>query len=71
MRRGWLSKRDIIVPLDWVSEIASDHIVIDAEPRQLEQLPEYRLDDEIAEDIRQALYMDSALAKAPTFTVFR
>ncbi|HSH79106.1 MAG TPA: BON domain-containing protein [Herpetosiphonaceae bacterium] len=60
VRRGWpgalWSKRDMVVPLDWATEITPKRITLEADPWQLEQLPEYRPDDEIAEDVRQALY---------------
>lgn len=61
VRQGWLARRDIIVPLDWAIEVTHDRIVLDARDWQLEQLPEYRPDEEIAEDVRQVLY------EAPVF----
>ncbi len=48
--------RAVIVPLDWASSISEDEIFVEADREQLERLPEYRPDDEIAEDIRQALW---------------
>lgn len=56
VRQGWLTRRDIIVPLDWAVEISERRIVLDARDWQIEQLPDYRPDEEIAEDVRQALY---------------
>ena len=67
VRRGWLARRDIIVPLDWATEITPERITLDAEAWQLEQLPEYRPDDEIAEDVRQALYDDPAFHEGTDF----
>ncbi len=61
VRQGWLTRRDIIVPLDWAIDVTRDRILLDARDWQLEQLPEYRPDEEIAEDVRQALY------EAPVF----
>lgn len=56
VRQGWLTRRDIIVPLDWAVEIGDRRIVLDARDWQIDQLPDYRPDEEIAEDVRQALY---------------
>ncbi|MDQ5854573.1 MAG: BON domain-containing protein [Chloroflexota bacterium] len=67
VRHGWLSKRDIIVPLDWATEITPARIILDAEQWQLEQLPEYRPDHEIAEDVQQALYDDPAFHEGADF----
>jgi len=75
VRKGWAgalwTKRDIIVPLDWATEITPKRITVAAEPWQLEQLPEYRPDDEIAEDVRQALYDDPAFQEGADFFSMR
>ena len=44
--RAW----DIIEPLDWATGITSGRSMLDAQPRQLEQLPEYRRDNELIPD---------------------
>ena len=75
VRRGWpgalWAQHDMIVPLDWATEITLQRITLDAEAWQLEQLPEYRPDDAIMEDVRQALYDDPAFREGADFFSMR
>ena len=71
VRRRTLRKRDIIVPLDWVTAITPQGIILDAEMWQVDQLPDYRPDDVIEEDVRQALYDDPAFQEGADLYAMR
>lgn len=55
VRAGGLLGRDVIVPVDWATEITPERISLDVERRQIEELPEYRPDSEILADVLAAL----------------
>lgn len=55
VRAGGLLGRDVIVPVDWATEISPERITLDVERRQVEQLPEYRPDSEILAEVLAAL----------------
>jgi uncharacterized protein YrrD len=61
VRRGGLLGRDTIVPVEWVREITRDQVVLDVYRGQLEQLPAYRPDEEITDDVLEALWDHSDL----------
>jgi osmotically-inducible protein OsmY len=71
VRAGRLLARDVIVPVDWATEITPERITLDVERRQIEQLPEYRPDPEIAADVLAALERHPQLrvASLPGITV--
>lgn len=56
VRKGRFLRQDVVVPVDWVSEVQSDKIVLNVDRSQLDRLPRYRPDSEVAADVRQALY---------------
>jgi uncharacterized protein YrrD len=64
VRRGSLLSRDRTVPVEWVREITHDRIFLDVILAELEQLPEYRSDDEITADVLNALWYGSDLSTA-------
>jgi uncharacterized protein YrrD len=55
VRRGQFLPRHTIIPVDWTSEITPEIIRLAVDRAQLAALPEYRSDDEIAEDVLEAL----------------
>jgi osmotically-inducible protein OsmY len=55
VRAGGLLGRDVIVPVDWATEILPERITLDVERRQVERLPEYRPDSEILAEVLAAL----------------
>lgn len=71
MRKGRFATRDLIVPLSWAAEITRERILLDADARQLDHLPEYRPDDEIGHDVEQALYEAPAFTNGPDFYTIR
>ncbi len=48
------------MPLEWVPAIKPQGIILDADMGHMDQLPVYRPDEVIEEDVRQALYDDPA-----------
>jgi hypothetical protein len=54
-------RRDVRVPLWWLSEITLDHLVLDAAWEQLDRCPGYRPDDEITGDVQATVLRLSAL----------
>jgi uncharacterized protein YrrD len=56
VRQGGLLGRDTIVPVAWVRDINRARIYLDVSREQLEQLPEYRSDEEITDDVLNALW---------------
>lgn len=61
VRRGWLWGRRVLIPLHWTIAILDDRIDLNIRLWQLEHLPEYRSDEQIAQ---AAL---AAFAASPTF----
>ena len=59
VRRGGRFGRDTLVPVEWVREIRQDTIVLDVPLARLEELPEYRPDDEITADVLNVLWYHS------------
>ncbi len=60
IRRGAL-RRDTIVPVDWIRTVTGDRVLLDVTREQIEQLPEYRSDDEITADVLDALWYSSGI----------
>jgi hypothetical protein len=67
VRRGWFWSRLIEVPLNLIVETRPDRIGLSVDMRQFEQLPEYRADGEIADDVWLALVGDAAFAQNADF----
>jgi hypothetical protein len=61
VRRGAFMGRDVIVPAEWIGEIERDRIVLDADRRHVEQLPEYRPDEELWIDVLDAIWYESGV----------
>jgi uncharacterized protein YrrD len=55
VREGQFLPKHTIVPVDWAAEITPETIRLAVGREQLGALPEYRPDDEIAEDVLEAL----------------
>jgi osmotically-inducible protein OsmY len=62
VRRGRLSRRDTVVAIEWVSEITKDALYLDLKRDDLDSLPEYRPDEDIAADVLDQLWYRSGLA---------
>jgi hypothetical protein len=60
---GWIG-RDVIVPTEWVRQITRDEIFVDVRREQLAQLPEFRDDEKIFEDVLDALWDNTDLPPA-------
>jgi uncharacterized protein YrrD len=61
VRAGSALGHDVIVPVEWVREISRDRVYLDVGREQVEQLPEYRPDDEITADVFDALWYGSGI----------
>lgn len=61
VRQGVLRRRDIMVPVEWVSEYHADHLKLAVDRVALDPLPEYLLDKEIENRIAQALWKDDLI----------
>ena len=61
VRQGVLHSRDIIVPIEWVSEFHTDHLKLVVDRTALDPLPEYLPDKEIENRIEQALWKDDLI----------
>jgi uncharacterized protein YrrD len=59
VRQGRFIERDTIIPARWIREIHHDWILLSVPRARLEELPEYRPDDEIALDVLDRLWYDS------------
>lgn len=64
VERGRLLTRETVIPVEWVSDIKRDRIYIDARREQLEELPEYRPDEEITADVLDTLWYHTDLSPA-------
>ncbi len=56
VRRGWPSWRDLLIPVELIASIEPEHIRLNIDRSELDNFPEYRPDEVIEADIRQALY---------------
>jgi osmotically-inducible protein OsmY len=63
VRQGVLRSRDIIVPIEWVSEFHTDHLKVAVDRVALDPLPEYLPDKEIENRIAQALWKDDLIRR--------
>jgi osmotically-inducible protein OsmY/sporulation protein YlmC with PRC-barrel domain len=61
IRKGHLLSQDVIVSVDQISRIDQRGVWLEMERAALEQLPSYRPDHEIAEDVERALWSDEVL----------
>lgn len=61
IRKGVLRSKDIMAPVEWVSEFQPDHLKLAVDRAALEQLPEYLPDEEIEWAIEQALWEDELI----------
>jgi uncharacterized protein YrrD len=61
VRRGRLNHRDIVVAIEWVSEITKEALYLDLKEDELDLLPEYRPDEDIAADVLDKLWYGSEL----------
>ncbi|MCK6623594.1 MAG: hypothetical protein DPW09_06130 [Anaerolineae bacterium] len=61
VRQGVLRRRDIMVPVEWVSEYHADHLKLAVDRVALDPLPEYLPDKEIENRIAQALWKDDLI----------
>ena len=61
IRKGHLLSQDVIVPVDQISRIDKRGVWLAMERAALEQLPSYRPDHAIAEDVERALWSDEVL----------
>jgi uncharacterized protein YrrD len=64
VRKGLLMVRDVIVPIDWVRAVARDPITLSVPRARLDELPEYRPDEEVTRDVLDALWYRSGLGPA-------
>jgi uncharacterized protein YrrD len=55
VRKGQLLPKHTIIPVEWAAEITPETIRLAVDREQLDALPEYRPDDEIAKDVLEAL----------------
>lgn len=62
VRRGWLNRRLIKIPLRWVIAIDGDRIMLNIRQWQLAHLPQHRSDVQIGWDVRLALATSDAFA---------
>jgi osmotically-inducible protein OsmY len=53
--------RNLIVPIAWVHEVERNRVYLSVEKRDLESLPDYGLDDALAEEVKAALWSDEIL----------
>ena len=56
VRQGWFRSRCVRVPLDWVTAITPERLVLNRAKRDLACLPTYRSDGEIKEAVKHAFY---------------
>jgi osmotically-inducible protein OsmY/uncharacterized protein YrrD len=61
IRKGHLLSQDVIVPVDQISRIDKRGVWLTMERAALEELPSYRPDHAIAEDVERALWSDEVL----------
>jgi sporulation protein YlmC with PRC-barrel domain len=61
IRKGVLRSKDVIVPVEWVSEFHADNLKLAVDCTALDQLPEYLPDKEIERAIEQALWDDDLI----------
>ena len=64
VRKGLLRVRDIIVPIEWVQSVDRDRISLSVPRSRLDELPEYRPDEEIRRDVLDALWYGGSLKPA-------
>jgi uncharacterized protein YrrD len=64
VERGRLLIRDTVVPVEWVADITRDQIYLDVRREQLDELPEYRPDEEITADVLDTLWYHADLTPA-------
>lgn len=55
VRKGWLLRRELLVPAAWLIEVGPERSLIQASSGQIESLAEYRPDREILLDVRQGI----------------
>jgi sporulation protein YlmC with PRC-barrel domain len=68
VRRGLLLHKDVAIPIDWVADVDDRGVILGVSRAALEQLPPYepgRLDELVANDVRDALRADSRTRVAP------
>ena len=63
IRHGLFGSRRLIVPIDRVVDASSERIVLDLRPEELTALPEYRTDEQIADDAEQAIGDDDIVRR--------
>jgi osmotically-inducible protein OsmY len=61
LHTGPLFGRNVIVPLLWIREVNWDHVYLSVVKPDLEGLPDYRLDDALAAEVKAALWSDEIL----------
>jgi len=64
VRRGFVVTRDVVVPVDAVTKVTRDRIVLGLTREQLDQRPEYRSDEEIASAVEQTLWDDDLIRRS-------
>jgi osmotically-inducible protein OsmY/uncharacterized protein YrrD len=61
IRKGFLLRHDVIVPVEWVGQIDERGMWLAVERAALDRLPHYRPDSEIAADVDRAFFKDELI----------
>jgi len=69
IRKGLLLGRDVIVPVEWVRRIDARGVWLAVARADLDRLPRYRPDDEIASDVDQAFWKDDVIVAIDYYTL--
>jgi hypothetical protein len=69
VRRGGPLGSDRIVPVEWVRRVSGDRVFLDATHERLDELPEFRPDDEISADVLDDLWAHSGVGPDDLQTV--
>ncbi len=71
VRQGWWNPRLFLVPPAWIVAVVDEELRLNVYRRQLELLPEYRTDAQIAADVREALATSAVFAPHADFAAIR
>jgi osmotically-inducible protein OsmY len=67
VRRGWVRFRLIMLPLSLIAKITGDRIELNVDLQHVRQLPTYRTDTQIADDVWSALARTAPFAQNADF----
>lgn len=71
VRHGWFGARRLLIPLHWTIDIMDGRINVNLRRDQLQNLAQYRTDEEIAREVHGAIYTSPAFMPHGDCTAIR